>query len=123
MVSYIPQHSTIYSSLLAASQSAEKLPPTTRAMVMMALLGILLVGLFFVVAILLGGHWVRRLGKHRRGPVVPPDVPPLQLKVQSQTSREAISKESHYVHKLNFANNTDETRAIDTSIDTSIDNP
>ena len=122
MVSFIPRLSTIDSSLLAASQSAEKLPPTTRAMVMMALLGILLVGLFFVVAILLGGHWVRRLGKHQRGPVVPPDVPPLQLKVQSKTSREAISKESHHGHKLNLANNTDETRSFDNTVDNTVEN-
>jgi hypothetical protein len=44
----------------------------------MALIGIALVGLLFVVMILLGGHWVRRQGTPRRGPVVPPDREPLK---------------------------------------------
>jgi hypothetical protein len=44
----------------------------------MALLGIAIVGLLFVVMILLGGHWVRRQGRTRRGPVVPPDRTPLR---------------------------------------------
>ena len=56
----------------------EKLPPPTWAAILMALLGILLVGLFLVVIILLGGNWVRKLGKHRRRPSVPSDVAPLR---------------------------------------------
>jgi hypothetical protein len=43
----------------------------------MALLGIALLGMLLVVVILLGGHWVRRQGSHRRGPSVPPDRRPL----------------------------------------------
>ncbi len=66
--------------IAAEIQPSEKLPPPTRAIILMALLGILLLGLFLVVFILLGGNWVRRLGKHRRGPSVPPDVAPLQSK-------------------------------------------
>jgi hypothetical protein len=66
--------------LMAAigTQPLEKLPPPTRAALLMTLLGILLLGLFLVAAILLGGNWVRKLGKHRRGPSVPPDVAPLR---------------------------------------------
>ena len=60
------------------TQPLEKLPPPTRAALLMTLLGILLLGLFLVAAILLGGHWVRKLGKYRRGPSVPPDVAPLR---------------------------------------------
>jgi hypothetical protein len=63
---------------LAAAQGKDKLPPPTRAAAQMALLGILLVGVFFIVLILLGGHWVRRQGSPRRGPVVPPDRAPLR---------------------------------------------
>ena len=63
--------------LADAVSRADKLPPTTRAALMMALLGIALVGLMFIVAILLGGHWVRRQGTFRRGPSVPPDRAPL----------------------------------------------
>jgi hypothetical protein len=60
--------------LLAQAQPVPQMPPTTKAVAMMALLGIALLGLLLVVFILLGGHWVRRIGSHRRGPVVPPDI-------------------------------------------------
>jgi ribose/xylose/arabinose/galactoside ABC-type transport system permease subunit len=63
--------------LAQAAEGAKRLPPPTKAAAQMALLGIALVGLMFVVMILLGGHWVRRQGTHRRGPVVPPDREPL----------------------------------------------
>ena len=56
------------------ADNAEKIPPTTRSIAYMALLGIILLGLFLVVIILLGGHWVRRLGSYRRGPAVPSDL-------------------------------------------------
>ena len=62
---------------LAEVAVGEKLPPPTRAAVFMALLGIALLGMLLVVIILLGGHWVRRQGSARRGPVVPPDRRPL----------------------------------------------
>jgi len=60
------------------TQTLEKLPPPTRAALLMTLLGILLLGRCLVTAILLSGHWVRKLGKHQRGPIVPPDVAPLR---------------------------------------------
>ncbi len=37
--------------------------PPTQAAMMLALLGIVLLGIALVVIILLGGRWVRRLGK------------------------------------------------------------
>lgn len=61
----------------AATEPPETMPPTMRAAVLMALLGIALVGLLLVAAILLGGNWVRRQGRHRRGTAVPPDRTPL----------------------------------------------
>lgn len=60
--------------LVAQGPSGKPMPPTTKAIVLMALLGIVLLGLLLVVLILLGGHWVRRVGSHRRGPSVPPDL-------------------------------------------------
>ena len=62
--------------MLAEVAVGEKLPPPTRAAVLMALLGIALLGMLIVVIILLGGHWVRRQGNVRRGPAVPPDRRP-----------------------------------------------
>jgi hypothetical protein len=64
----------------AAARGSEKLPPPTKAAAQMALIGIALVGLLLVVMILLGGHWVRRQGTPRRGPVVPPDRAPIVVK-------------------------------------------
>jgi hypothetical protein len=43
----------------------ERLDPPRRAAVVMALLGLTLVGLFLITTILVGGHWVRRLARHR----------------------------------------------------------
>ncbi|MCC7473820.1 MAG: hypothetical protein IT425_00370 [Pirellulales bacterium] len=45
----------------------EKLKPAQRVAVIMALLGLTLIGLFLVVSIMLGGHWVRKLARHRLG--------------------------------------------------------
>jgi hypothetical protein len=64
--------------LAEAANSGEKLPPPTKAAAQMALIGIALVGLLFIVMILLGGHWVRRQGRPRRGPIVPPDRAPIK---------------------------------------------
>ncbi len=65
------------SSLLAQAVDGDKLPPPTLAAVLMALLGIALLGLLLVVIILLGGHWTRRQGNFRRGSAVPPDRRPI----------------------------------------------
>jgi hypothetical protein len=58
-----------------AARGGPSLSPTVRTSMVMALVGIALLGLLFVAVILLGGHWVRRQGKHRRGRAVPPDRP------------------------------------------------
>jgi hypothetical protein len=55
--------------LLAAQQTGdavlERLDPPRRAAVIMALLGLTLIGLFLIAFIMVGGHWVRRLARHR----------------------------------------------------------
>jgi hypothetical protein len=65
----------------AATDAADKLSPAMRAAVLIVLAGIVLIGLLLVAAILLGGSWVRRQGKHRRAPAVPPDRAPLPRSV------------------------------------------
>ncbi len=90
----------IVEGLLLAQQAERKVPEPTRTMILMALLGILLLGMLLVVGILLGGHWVRRQGRERRGPVVPPDVllprttepqRPVSERMQSANSSETFS--------------------------------
>src|SRR4051812_17618723 len=60
------------SSLLLAARDAtepvlERLDPPRRAAIIMALLGLTLIGLFLIVLAMLGGHWARRLARHRPG--------------------------------------------------------
>jgi hypothetical protein len=45
----------------------EQLDPPRRAAVVMALLALVLTGLFLVLTVMLGAHWVRRLARHRPG--------------------------------------------------------
>jgi hypothetical protein len=59
-------------TLLFAAEHAgdavlERLDPPRRAAVVMALLGLTLVGLFLITFAMVGGHWVRRLARHRPG--------------------------------------------------------
>lgn len=78
MVTYVERLGAWAAQALWAEAGVQKLPPPTRAAVIMALLGIALAGMLIVVIILLGGHWVRRQGIHRRGPAVPPDRLPMR---------------------------------------------
>lgn len=87
-----------YLVFAAGTQPLEELPPPTHAAILMTLLGILLLGLFLVVAILLGGNWVRKLGKHHRGPSVPPDVAPLRPWATSDTPPVGSNRSSVYVN-------------------------
>src|SRR3954462_1400749 len=61
----------------AAEPVLERLDPPRRAAVVMALLALTLIGLFLVVFIMVGGHWVRRLARHRpaRAQKPPADAP------------------------------------------------
>ena len=58
-------------ALLAVEESAElpldRLDPPRRAAVLMAVLGLVLVGLTLVVCVMIGGRWVRRLARHEHG--------------------------------------------------------
>ena len=54
--------------------TTQNLPEPVRYVAYMALLGIALLGMLLVVGILLGGHWVRRLGDRVRRSSLPEDV-------------------------------------------------
>jgi cation transport ATPase len=51
----------------AAEPVLERMKPDQRAAVIMALLGLTLIGLFMIIFVMVGGHWVRRLARHRPG--------------------------------------------------------
>jgi hypothetical protein len=51
----------------ASGAAFDRLDAPTRAAVVMALLGLTLVGLFLITFVMVGGHWVRKLARHRPG--------------------------------------------------------
>ena len=51
----------------ASGAAFDRLDAPTRAAVIMALLGLTLVGLFLITFVMVGGHWVRKLARHRPG--------------------------------------------------------
>ena len=104
-------HDSVDWLLAQENVSPVQIPEPTRTAAMMALLAIALLGLLLVVFILLGGHWVRRLGKHRHGPVVPPDRLPGQLGPSHSGS-------AHTKRKLPPDIDTDETFRMDDTLDT-----
>ncbi|MDC0935636.1 hypothetical protein OAS39_05075 [Pirellulales bacterium] len=91
-----------------AQQAPKEMPPTTRAMMLMALLGILLVGLFLIAAVLLGGHWVRRIGDRKRGPSVPPDRAPLSMQPSPEPPRPSTAADGDTI-----ADATDKSTAVE----------
>jgi hypothetical protein len=58
---------TILFAQQAGDAVLERLDPPRRAAVVMALLGLTLIGLFLITFAMVGGHWVRRLARHRPG--------------------------------------------------------
>jgi hypothetical protein len=62
-----PGGTTFFAVQEAGEAVLERLDPPRRAAVVMALLGLTLVGLFLITFIMVGGHWVRRLARHRPG--------------------------------------------------------
>ena len=62
----LAQHLTVRPGLFAQQQAEpllEQLDPPRRAMVLMALLGLVLLGITLVACIMIGGRWVRRLAR------------------------------------------------------------
>ena len=83
--------------LLAEVGAEGKLSPPASAAVLMALLGIALLGLFLIVVVLLGGNWVRKQGTHRRGPSVPPDRTPLRTRADEPPALDTtLGVKSHF---------------------------
>jgi hypothetical protein len=60
---YIGQHLIVAAK--DVGPAIEQMKPAQRVAVIMALLGLTLIGLFLVTFIMVGGHWVRRLARHR----------------------------------------------------------
>lgn len=74
--------------LLAVEESAEplieRLDPPRRAAVLMAILGLVLLGLTLVACVMIGGRWVRHLARQRHGRTT------LTANVENQRLRSAL---------------------------------
>jgi hypothetical protein len=58
-----------WNAMLAAPKDPllRQLEPQQRVAVVMALLALVITGLFLVTCVMLGAHWVRRLARHKPG--------------------------------------------------------
>lgn len=74
----------VQAAIFLAQSSEPTIPQPLRAILLMALLGIVLLGLLLIVGTMLGANWVRRLGRFRRGPAVPTDVEPIRRRPSNQ---------------------------------------
>jgi hypothetical protein len=64
---FLEIHSAAVFAARAGDDVLNRLDPPRRAAVVMALLGLTLIGLFLVAFVMVGGHWVRRLARHKPG--------------------------------------------------------
>jgi|SoiMetStandDraft_5_1073268.scaffolds.fasta_scaffold790929_1 hypothetical protein len=100
----------LLSAATAAEPVLERLDPPRRAAIIMALLGLTLVGLFLIVLAMLGGHWARRLARHRpgqrsqRSPREPSDA-------QLRQSLESILPEAKTDDTIQFGHRSGDTKA------------
>lgn len=94
-------------SLIAQAEQSgfERLDPVTRTVVLMALLGLVLLGITLIACVMIGGRWVRRLAQHS---------PPIRSSGRFsrfgpfRTAREVVDTTS--CDTLAAVQNTDETR-------------
>lgn len=59
--------SIVLVALQSTESALEQLDPPRRIAVLMALLGLILVGLMLVMIVMVGAKWVRRLARHEVG--------------------------------------------------------
>lgn len=76
----------------------QRLEPSRRVAVTMALLGIVIVGIFLIAVVLLGGNWARRLARHKTGsrsnygrPLAPRRQGQVPPSVAAESSTDTIS--------------------------------
>ena len=103
------------SSLLLAAHDAaepvlERIDPPRRAAIVMALLGLTLIGLFLIVLAMLGGHWARRLARHRPGQGRKPGIIE-PTDAQLRQSLESILPEAKTDDTIQFGNRSNETKS------------
>ncbi len=89
----------------------ERLDPQRRAAVVMALLGLTLVGLFLIVLAMLGGHWARRLARHRPGNSAKREGAADASDIQLRQSLQSILPEAKTDDTIQFGKSSPDTKA------------
>ena len=95
-------------AVLLAQQAERKVPEPTRTIALMALLGIVLVGLLLIAFTMLGASWARKQGFRRRS-IVPTDK---FLPRDAESSPEPPAK--HSSNKMRHSNMGDTFTGEDT---------
>jgi hypothetical protein len=95
---------TIADTTFFAQQTERQVPEPTRTIVLMALLGIALLGLLLIAFTMLGASWVRKQGYRRRS-VVPTDT---FLQHEPEPTTQQVSR------KMNDFNSADTFTGDDT---------
>jgi hypothetical protein len=67
MVNLFPVMAALLPARHSTDAVLEQLDPPRRAAVLMALLGLVLLGLVLVTCAMIGAHWVRRVARHKPG--------------------------------------------------------
>jgi hypothetical protein len=88
----------------------ERLDPPRRAVVVMALLGLVLTGLVLITCVMLGAHWVRRLARHRPRDHVNNKVRSEAESIRVRKSLEAMLPEAKTGDTVQIDAGTKETR-------------
>lgn len=83
----------------------ERLDPVTRTVALMALLGLILLGITLIACVMIGGRWVRNLARH-----APPSRLPSNRSSRFPASKAAQVVDSASSDTLAAAPQTDETR-------------
>ena len=104
----------LISTLLLAADPTdpvlERIDPPRRAAIVMALLGLTLIGLFLIVLAMLGGHWARRLARHRPGQGRKPGIIE-PSDGQLRQSLESVLPEVKTDDTIQFGNRSNETKS------------
>jgi hypothetical protein len=104
----------ILTGLLLAQKDVDpvlqRIDPPRRAAIIMALLAITLIGMFLIIFILVGGHWVRRLARHRPGQRRRGDRDSSAQNAQLRASLESILPEAKTDDTIQFGKSSPETK-------------
>jgi hypothetical protein len=104
----------IITGLLLAQKEVDpvlqRIDPPRRAAIIMALLALTLIGLFLIIFTMVGGHWVRRLARHRPGKRARGQRDASAQDAQLRASLESILPEAKTDDTVQFGKSSPDTK-------------